>query len=35
MAYQLAYAHLTLAYPKGQGQSHINFDCQYLANGDI
>ena len=28
----LEYLHLTLAYSKGQ--DHVQFDCQYLANGD-
>ena len=30
MEFHLAYAHLTLAHSKGQGQCHAQFDCQYL-----
>ena len=33
MTFPMAYLHLTLARFKGQG--HVQFHCQYLANGDI
>ena len=31
---RLIYLHLTLAHAKGQGQGHIQFDCEYLENGE-
>ena len=31
---QLIHLHLTLAHSKGPGQSHAQFDCEYLVNGD-
>ena len=33
-AFPLAYLHFTLTRSKGHGQGHVQFHCQYLANGD-
>ena len=33
IAFRLAYAHLTFAHSKTQGQDHAHFDCEYLVNG--
>ena len=33
-AFPLVYLHLTMDWCKGQGQGHVQFHCQYLANSD-
>ena len=33
-AFSLAYLHMTLSHSKHEGQGHVQFNCQYLANGD-
>ena len=34
IGFPLVYLHLTLAHFKGQSQGHVNFDGEYLINGD-
>ena len=35
VAYRLSIGLFTFYRPKGQGQGHVQFHCQYLANGNI
>ena len=34
MAFRLTYLHLTLAHSKGQGKSHTQFTCEYVADAN-